>query len=461
MMGMDKQRRAAYAQEIKQTTDRLVLDGMEYEQAVAVVKAQQDAARAPVREKFEKAAYRTMAARMAGLDPEEIQRLRQLSLQTSFGTGEQEEFAALQGKVARGIEERFQTADRDTNRMANATLFQNQMIMGKAGFDQTITTAAESARRKQAAGLGITPEQATQQAALARGSEAVADFGNKLNTITSIFENAFTGSLVAAIAGVIGLAGAATKAMLALRALGVVKGGLPGLDGIATEGVLKGGGTILGKAKNLATGLLGRGALVAVGAAGADAIAGQLGAGTDANGKPIVLDTKQDDENWNKMNTWQKFESGAARGIEKGARLLFMGNMADSAAASRIEAESKYLAANAGQAVPGMPASALTGMPGMAGMPIAASVLGSMQGPGGVNNTMFAAENMQTLSAPKTFTVSDKDANATLQAIAVSMTEAVRLLKEIAEPTIETLSTPIRRSTFEVPTAAQFITGNG
>lgn len=68
-----------------------------------------------------------------------------------------------------------------------------------------------------------------------------------------------------------------------------------------------------------------------------DMIAGGFGVGS----KPI--DQKQDDANWKRMNWWQKGESGTLRAIEGTGRVLGMSNIANSAQADRIQAETDYL----------------------------------------------------------------------------------------------------------------------
>ena len=75
----------------------------------------------------------------------------------------------------------------------------------------------------------------------------------------------------------------------------------------------------------------------AVAAAGyaIDAGLGALGVGGNK------LDTKKDTENWEKMNWWQKLESGTARTIENVGGIIAP-NMANEAAANRISAESAY-----------------------------------------------------------------------------------------------------------------------
>lgn len=86
---------------------------------------------------------------------------------------------------------------------------------------------------------------------------------------------------------------------------------------------------------------------VAAGGAAVDWVAGQFGVGKDAEGKPLKIDEKQDEANWNRMSTWEKMQSGLARGIEKVGGAFFMDNMANQARSERIAKETAYLNKNA------------------------------------------------------------------------------------------------------------------
>ena len=70
---------------------------------------------------------------------------------------------------------------------------------------------------------------------------------------------------------------------------------------------------------------------------GVDALAGTMGVG----GKEI--DAAKDDANWEKMSTWEKVQSGLARGIEKTGDFVGLSNLSNEAKATRIKAESDYL----------------------------------------------------------------------------------------------------------------------
>jgi len=86
-------------------------------------------------------------------------------------------------------------------------------------------------------------------------------------------------------------------------------------------------------------------AAVAYGAANAiDYGAGKLfGFGKDENGEDLQVDEKTDDANWNKMNAFQKMQSGLARGVEYAGSAVGLSNIARSAEVGRIKRESEFL----------------------------------------------------------------------------------------------------------------------
>lgn len=90
-----------------------------------------------------------------------------------------------------------------------------------------------------------------------------------------------------------------------------------------------------------ATALAG-GAMLAGGAA-LDTGLGALGVGKDEKDQDIQINPEQDEANWQKMSTWEKIQSGAARGIEKAGKFVFLDNMANQAASERITKETSYL----------------------------------------------------------------------------------------------------------------------
>ena len=85
---------------------------------------------------------------------------------------------------------------------------------------------------------------------------------------------------------------------------------------------------------------------MAVGGFAVDAALGAMGVGKDKDGNSIKVDKAQDDKNWERMGMWEKAYSGLARGTEGVARMFFMDNLANEAAATRIGNETKYLDGN-------------------------------------------------------------------------------------------------------------------
>ena len=176
---------------------------------------------------------------------------------------------------------------------------------------------------------------------------------------------------------------------------------------IPGAGVLTGGGTILGKAAGIGGALLKGGLIGAV-----------LGTAGNMAGNAIG-------------GQWGGALSGAATGAGIGATV--------------------------GSIIPGVGTAIGAGVGGLVGGGIGYFTSpGSTTGPGAVNTDTLAAESMKGLSG-STLTVTDKDANMKLQAIAASMNEAVELLRVM----VPAGTTTTRRSGFVVPSAAEYVTGNG
>lgn len=114
------------------------------------------------------------------------------------------------------------------------------------------------------------------------------------------------------------------SAVTSLRAAGLISGG--------------GGAGLLGRVVGFGGRLLAGAGLAAGAGYALNAGAGAIGIGKDGHG-----DDEEDADNWKRMNLWQHIESGAARGTEKAARLLFMDNFADAAQKERIKTETEAL----------------------------------------------------------------------------------------------------------------------
>ena len=98
------------------------------------------------------------------------------------------------------------------------------------------------------------------------------------------------------------------------------------------------GMTVAMKGASLAMGgLLKRFTLVLAAANVADSIAGKFGIGSEP------INQAQDDLNWSKATTWEKFKSSLPRGIEHVGRFIGMDNIANGAQAERIRSETEFL----------------------------------------------------------------------------------------------------------------------
>ena len=122
---------------------------------------------------------------------------------------------------------------------------------------------------------------------------------------------------------------------------------LPGRRG--PKGAPKPGGGTAGKVLKTAKTAAITAAVVAGGGYAVDAAAGALGVGKDKEGNDLQVDEKQDSANWDKMSTFDKVQSGAARGIEKVGSFFFMDNLAREAQAGRIKKETEILNAREGK----------------------------------------------------------------------------------------------------------------
>jgi len=124
---------------------------------------------------------------------------------------------------------------------------------------------------------------------------------------------------------------------------------LIGRRGGATGAPKTGGGGTAGKVLKTAKTAAVTAAVVAGGGYVVDAAAGALGVGKDKEGNDLQVDEKQDSANWDKMSTFDKVQSGAARGIEKVGSFFFMDNLAREAQATRIKKETEILNAREGR----------------------------------------------------------------------------------------------------------------
>ena len=144
----------------------------------------------------------------------------------------------------------------------------------------------------------------------------------KLAGIFSSFLGSFASLFGKLLSALPGIGGAAAKV-------------LGGVAGAAGKGLITAGKAALPYALPAAV-ALGGGMAVDYGL-------GKLGVGKDEEGRDLAIDVKRDEANWNRMNIFQKAESGLARGVEKVGSFIGLENISREAQAKRIKTESEYL----------------------------------------------------------------------------------------------------------------------
>ena len=175
-------------------------------------------------------------------------------------------------------------------------------------------------------------------------AKALAASAMAYESVQKILDGPFTHALWAGVA-----------AIMAFNTAIGIKGILGGLGTLGT-GLGKLSGSIMGKGGLLSV-------LVRAGLAyGADKALGSMGVGGNE------IDEKADAENWKHMSTWEKVQSGAARGIEGAGNMFGLSNLSNKAQFDRINDETKYLKENGNRGVGavGIPSVVTSGATGSA-----------------------------------------------------------------------------------------------
>ena len=282
MVGMDQQRAEAYAKDLIAIRNNYKQMGLSTQQAQELVKAQQDQQRGGVREKVREAAKGMVMAQQLGMDPEEAKQYFQLATKKRSAK-EDAAFAAIAGKMAVAQEKREQEAQD----IGGTSAYQAQQFAGEV-LMPTDTRVAQQAGRtveiQNRAGNQFTSEQARAAGELAKGRESVAQFGNAVNTVSSVLDNNLTKTGLALGGAFLGLAAQSSWLMNTFAKLNATAGLGGALPGVGTPGgpAGKGGaagkaGGLLGKAGGLIKGL-GPGLGLAVGGMAADYAGDKLAA---------------------------------------------------------------------------------------------------------------------------------------------------------------------------------------
>lgn len=209
------------------------------------------------------------------------------------------------------------------------------------------TTAQTDAAIKAAAATANLQTQqekflAIPEAAFSPTVNQIEMLGNTLKRLNGVMYDSIDAigapklSLVGATLIVAGFGAALAVTIAQLRTFGTLLSSGAGLPG----GGLGGAGGKPSSAGGAVGKLAGVGRMAATAAAMGyvmDGVAGAAGVGKNN------INEEQDKNNWARMNTWQKAQSGAARSLEGIADLLFLNNVANEATATRIKNETEYL----------------------------------------------------------------------------------------------------------------------
>jgi len=248
LLGMDKQRAGAYADQLVALRNNYVQMGLSTQQAQELVKAQEAQKRERVTSRVRAAAKAQVLAQTLGMSGEEGARYAQLRRKAFLTDEEKKEMFAMEKRMAVLSEQRMQSAYAQGEGAGMA--FQTTFESLSEGMESRLQTGAAAAV-KERAGLVRTPEEAAAAAAAAKGSEELAAFSNVVNSVKSLMDNEFTRAIKSAGSALLGLVGQGGGG-----GAGILSGILGGLLG---GGIARGGiGGAAGGIFSTITGLLGR-----------------------------------------------------------------------------------------------------------------------------------------------------------------------------------------------------------
>jgi hypothetical protein len=236
LVGMDKTRRAAYQNELVQLRTRYVLGGLDIQQAQKLIEIQQQQARESVKSRIDAGGKLMSYALFSGMDLGSATRLMTLRNKGSRTADEDNELRELTGKLGSSIE---QQRAGEAAQFGGNTYFTDAFrdAIGLDSSDLQVMHSANQMNLAKDANATVSPAEQQRAAAAAKGSEAVAAFGDKVNQVSSALSN----SLLAALFGAGGsLAALALQAGFAAASLGRLAGA--NVAGAAAAG----GGGVMG-----------------------------------------------------------------------------------------------------------------------------------------------------------------------------------------------------------------------
>ena len=437
MMGMDKERRFAYQQDLMQTRERYMLGGMTIEQANEMLRLQNQQKRESVSTRNKSAAMMMMRAQMAGQSPQEAMRAFVLGRKGIRTKEEDIELQAIQARTAQGMQQRRQAEGDITGDTVMTDVFDEKTRAGLSSSAQAVEKLGLQGKAAADAGQKVTEGDRARSAQLAKGSESLAAFGNAVNTASSLLNNEFLAALKKIIAGVGGVA---------TSIVGGVAGGAVGgaVTAAATKAVAGAAAKAAGTAAATAAGTTAAGTAAAGTAAAAAATTAAVTAGVVAGttgAYAIVQGIRGEDaSNWasrasESVGLQEKLVSGLEWLTGQDKKNEAAGKAA--IASTPVKAKTPPVAQPVAKAAPTTPETPAPIAPVSPPMP-AIVAPSSMVQPAtaaatAAVNSKSTLDAKQTLLDQKAINVSDETAANKLSALIENMVQAVSYLKTISE----------------------------
>jgi hypothetical protein len=464
MLGMDKQRSQAYAQDLIALRNHYIQTGLSAQQAQELVQTQKAQQREKVGSKYKDAAMGMAQMQATGASSEDATRYFQLMTNGNRSKEQDEELQGLAQKKVQAAESARQNAYDNNNAAGTGVDVLLQATQSSGGAAKMDELALKQLQAKKA-GTDLSGEgdtRARDAGEAAKGKEGVAILGNIVNSVSSALTNVFS---VAAIGAAASLGGLAFQANMARTALGG-KGGIFSMLGDMGKGMGGKAGGIMGKIGGIFGGSAGG---IAEDIAGGAAKSGgglMSGVGGFMKGGGLNL------------------LKGAGMGLLKGGIGGLAGIGADMAGDALKESGHEKLgglASAAGDAATGAAIGSI--IPGV-GTVIGGAIGGAyglyknrneILGPSEITpppptvnkssdsgsiNTTSTSDTLNTDGTPKILSVSDVDAKTQLLSIAENMASAVGILQKISESGLGGQSAPVVQSAGrQIPTAYAYQTG--
>lgn len=450
MLGMTVKQSQQYAKNLESQRLELVQRGMSVQQAQELIKAQEAAKRAKVMDRVKGGAMMQMQMLQAGFSPEEAQRAMDIHMKGRRAS--KSETAELLGYAGQ-LRARQEASISDPNIAASTALTREFTIerLNQGSALDTLFDQAASLSRLRESNVGATDEELLRMMEQGGPSTAWMHVTETMETASSIINNAFVGAVTSGATALLALT---LSAGTAARALGMIGGrGLFGSLGKMARGaggaggaIARGAGGVIARGAGVIGGLLGMGGGAAA-AGGIGRIAAGIGAmhplgrlalvggGLLAGSSMMGLgDSVQPTDKGGSF--WGSVLSGAGTGASGG---LFLGPKGAiiGAVGGGIIGGAAHLWNNRSTAKP----AAVSPESLTVADPVNKEQV--LQAPGGI------------------LSVKDADAQTQLVIIAEQITEAVRLLNEMANSEQRPAARSIAASNLRpaLPTSTSFISG--